>query len=332
MNTNKLTAIESSSQAHAAELLLIRSNVAAVETPLSSIRDQLPLLQGSVDTTAHLVASQSRVITHRIQESSQVIRQDFHQANDTIELQLRQQQDALGRVEQLLEKLQRRDKRRQPKKVLAARAASKPAALRELCDSIQAPKQNRSQGFLLDKSACISQNRAVDPFYNSPFMSTTGRRCICHQHHRLTANRGVQLGHMYLSSKTEIQGHWPSCPLSNIANRNRRAVSLKYFGLARMLNSVIDITFAWTTGAGGFSISPNFTYYPTVDTKSAPAFRIMDLLQSFCMFCRSGKMKPFMATCLTKLVRLFNEKKAHPAAVGDHNETLIYAAGTVVRL
>ena len=99
-----------------------------------------------------------------------------------------------------------------------------------------------------------------------------------------------------------------------------------------MLNSVLDLTFAWTSGAGGFSISPNFTYYPTVDTKSDPAFRIVELIDNCFFLCKAGNKEAFMAACLTRLARLFNEKKANPVAVGDRNETLMHAAGLAVGL
>ncbi|KAI1377172.1 hypothetical protein F4677DRAFT_415538 [Hypoxylon crocopeplum] len=328
LNTNKLTAIESSSQAHASELLLIRSEVAVVGAPVASIRDQLPLLQGSVDTTAHLVG----VIAHEIPESNQAIRQDVQRYHESTQLQFRQHQEALGKVEQLLKKLQRQGEQSQSKETLAARAAGKPAALKELCDSIQASKQSHRQSFQLDQTACRSQDKAVSPFRSSRLTSITGRVCICHHPHWRMARTGIQLGHVYLSSEWETQGHWPSCPLSETARKNRRAVNLKYTGLARTLKSIINVSFAWTSGAGGFSISPNFAYYPTVDVKSDPAFRILRLIRSYLLYSKLGNREPFIVACLGKLVRLFDEKKAYPTVVSDRNESLMHYAADVVRL
>lgn len=245
-NTNKLSGIESSSQSHASELLLVRSKLEAVETPVARIHDRLPFLQGSVDTTACLVVSHSGVIAHRIQESIQAIREDLQRSQDLMQLQFKQQKEKFRRVEQLLEKFQQQNEQRQSTQTIAARAASKPAILKELCDSIQATEQSHSQGSTLDHAGYDSQNKVVAPSQNSRFTSTRGRVCICPRPHRLMERRGIQLGHVHFSSEWKTQGRWPSCPLSKTAREHRRAISLKYSGLTRILESVINISFAWS--------------------------------------------------------------------------------------
>ncbi|XXH05703.1 hypothetical protein Hte_012138 [Hypoxylon texense] len=327
LNIKKLVTIESSSQAHASELLLIGTKVAAIETPISNIHDQLRLSQINADTTAH-------VITHSIEQSTQAIRQDFQQSQDLMKLQLREQQEALERFEQQLGKLYRQGERIQSKKALAARAASKPAALKELCDIIRAPNQSRNLGSTPDQHDNLPRNRGAALFQSSQFTSTTSRICICHRPHQHVTGAGIQLGYVYLSNESETRGHWPSCPLSKAANRNRRVISLKYTGLARILKSAIGISFECNFGAGGFGISPNFTYYPTVDENSDPAFRIIDLMGSVfdAELEELGSMERFMAACLKKLVRLFDEKRAHPAAVNGRNQSLMHQAALQVGL
>ncbi|KAJ8125608.1 hypothetical protein O1611_g8030 [Lasiodiplodia mahajangana] len=53
--------------------------------------------------------------------------------------------------------------------------------------------------------------------------------------------------------------------------------AIEYRGLTKLLKTAFVLSFINTYGAGGGSISQGFTYYPTVDEKIAPAFRIMDL-------------------------------------------------------
>lgn len=207
------------------------------------------------------------------------MRQDFQRSHDSMQLKFRQQQETLERFQKLLEKLQRQDERSQSKEILIARAAGKPAALKELCDIIRVPKESNTHAFPLDQTTLRSQSMAVAPLQNPRSTPATDSVCICHRPHRLMAKMGIELGHIYLSSDWETQGHWPSCPFSKAERKSRRALSLKYNGLARMLNWVINVSFAWTSGAGGFSISPNFTYHPTVDIDSAAAFRIIGLIR-----------------------------------------------------
>ncbi|OTB04765.1 hypothetical protein M426DRAFT_151661 [Hypoxylon sp. CI-4A] len=327
-NTNKLTAIQSSSQTHTSELVLLRSKVEVVEAPITSIHNRLPLLQDSVESTAQLVGG----ITNEIQASSQAIQQGLQQSHDLIQIQFRQQQERLGKLEGLLEKLQPQDERNQPKHTLAARVASKPAALKELCDGILAPNKRHDRDIPLDQAACESQNRVASPLHNSQYTSNTNTICICcHRPHRLTSRTEIHLGHVYLYSEWESKGHWPGCPLSKTARKSRRAFNLKYTGLIRMVELAIGASFMWTSGAGGFSISPNFTYYPTVDRTSDPAFRIMSMMGYSWAYCLTKNKKPFMVACLRKLVKLFDDKKACPLAVDNWNHSLMREAADAVR-
>lgn len=59
---------------------------------------------------------------------------------------------------------------------------------------------------------------------------------------------------------------------------NQRLIRLRYAGLSRLLSSAICLTFTLFSGAGAYSLSPTFTYYPTVDESTAPAFRILNVV------------------------------------------------------
>lgn len=120
-----------------------------------------------------------------------------------MQLKFRQQQEALEGFQKLLEKIQRQHERSQSKETLIARAAGKPAALKELCDIIRAPKQSNTHAFTLDQTTLRSQSMTVAPLQNSQSRSATDSICICRRPHRLIAKMGIELGHIYLSSDWE---------------------------------------------------------------------------------------------------------------------------------
>jgi hypothetical protein len=82
-------------------------------------------------------------------------------------------------------------------------------------------------------------------------------------------------------------------------------------------------------GAGGWSLSPNFTYHPTVDERSAPAFRIMKIIQMAAFPARldptaSIWWEKLIGLALTKMLALFRTGKASPLAVDYKNQSLLH--------
>ncbi|KAK9420112.1 putative Fungal N-terminal domain-containing protein [Seiridium unicorne] len=306
-STNKLASIESSFQGHASKLLHIHSIVKAVQEPLVAICDRLPILQDSFEASSRLVESHSGRIVDVVEESTQAIQ-------------------ALEKFGKLLKHIQREDRRSRPKKSAAAIALIGPAALKRLCGSAQSLKQRHNPDFALHQIGLSSRVAMKAPSHNSQPASAAGRICICPLPHRIVVQRGIQLGHISISNESEVKGHWPSCPHSESANKTRKALSLKYTGFARILQSAIHASFAWTSGAGGFSISPNITCYPTMDDKTDYAFRIIDLMGRCFHVCYSGNKEPFMTTCLRKLLAVLDTRKAYPAAVNARGDNLIHCA------
>ena len=265
------------------------------------------------------------VLTHTIQETSHAVGQGLQQSHEAMQSQLMQQRQALGRLEKLMENLQQDEPR--PPKNLARRAASKPAAFKEICDGVYELEQKYISSPTLDESAHSSQNRDAVAFQSLRSTPIRNRLCICTHPYRLMAKEGLWRGHGYLlASEWESQGHWPSCPLSKTVKKSRRAISLEYAGLARVVKLIIKVTFAWTSGAGGSSISPNFTYVPTVDQKSSPAFRILNLMLQYYWIENRRPSGLLLAAGAKRLARLLYEKRVHPAAVAENNQNLMHRA------
>ena len=93
-----------------------------------------------------------------------------------------------------------------------------------------------------------------------------------------------------------------------------------------------------TRGVGGWSISPSFTYYPTVDAETAPAFRILTLLKHAMRVIpyddpgprTPARLEELVALALVKLVTLFQTSKASPLAVDSRNKSLVHYAAEMV--
>lgn len=299
-------------------MLLIRSEVAALATPVANINDKLPDLLNSVDQTVQFVMAHSGAMGHEIQDSSQRVRYDLQHSHNLIVEHLKtidQKVQILGEDNNSLRKL-------------VFRAASKPAALKSLCDDIKFSGKSDNLGIPLDRSKSHQQSTSSDVSRNPRTAMQVSNVCICPRPARSCMQMQMQRGHTYLSGEWESHGHWPSCPLSKTPRKQRLKASLKYTGVSRLLKSVIEISFALTSGAGGCSISPSFTYYPTVDVKSDPAFRLIDLMGSV---LPAPSTAPFVILCLRKLAKILGERRTYPTAVDDQNRTLMHHAISSVR-
>jgi hypothetical protein len=156
--------------------------------------------------------------------------------------------------------------------------------------------------------------------------------CICRSRRRLQ-RKNLNWGSFIFSLESAMEQHLPGCPLIQASGaESTRKVALTYTGIRRLLNSAVQLSFAMTSGAGGWSISPNFIYYPTVDRTTAPTFRILDLLRrSRIRLLRDkealGSTGRFNleSSALASLLRLFRSGKASPRAVDHNNQSLAHA-------
>ncbi|KAK8061164.1 hypothetical protein PG997_015385 [Apiospora hydei] len=313
---------------NANQVLQLTVNGLTLEMAGSGV-EKLTMIESGSPAIIPLLGICDRVVTtDQLQENSRVTQGMFERSHDSLQLTLRFQSEKIERMEKLLENLQ-------PPGVLtsqsvgtmAHKVAGKPAALKELCDTI----------------CDVPEKQPYQPPRSVPFpdqgrrmTSATERICICPlspRSHRLTTHRTVQLGHFHLSEEQETRGHWPSCPLSRIqpTRKNHRTVGFKYAGLGRILSSIVGASFTFTSGAGSFSIGANLTYYPTVDVKSDPSFCIMRLIEDFPYHAKVNETGAlFMNACIKRLDRLFNEKKAYSTAVSDRNKSLMHLATKTV--
>jgi hypothetical protein len=109
-------------------------------------------------------------------------------------------------------------------------------------------------------------------------------------------------------------------------------MGFRYTGLRRLLKSAVQISFAMQFGAGGWSISPSFTYYPTVDAKTAPAFRMVGVMHDALKKSLPAQWEKLTGLMLTKILKLFQTGKAFPLAVDFQNRSLLHHLARLVSL
>lgn len=156
--------------------------------------------------------------------------------------------------------------------IALTRLASKPSVLKETYDNfwlIQADQAARSFSF---------EQHTHRQSSNFGLASQTS--CYC-QKKAVAQQQATKFRNFYLIKKTTTsQRHLKGCAFAHqsmIATENaRRNV---YTGLRGLLSVALELSISWTSGAGGFSISPSITVRPIVDEATSPVFRVIMLMK-----------------------------------------------------
>lgn len=331
-----LAVVQSASLGISSKMSHVQSGLAAVESPIVKISDQLCLLQDGVDDNTHMVASQYRGLSNQVEVGRNDVLQNVQGITDTVhhlaQLQLKHEHDTIQRHQEIIKNLdclfktvQQNHGHSHTRRAVVRELAGKQAFLKEISDAAQQSEKIHDKVMALDMPGNTSQNKLEPSMRGSRLTSVLGRVCICHRLKSMTERKGLQLGYASLSGEWETLAHWPSCPMADVNTKKRVTMGFQYNGLARILKTTISVSFAMTYGAGGFSISPYFTCIPTVDKNSDPAFRILELIGNGAFDLEHQDPKPFIIACMKKLIRLLHDGKLCPTAVSDQNESLMHA-------
>lgn len=237
---------------------------------------------------------------------------------------------------QILEHLQQSHVQIPAGEAVVCGLAGKPALLKKLSDEVQSSRQMHDQLVKADRCTPLSQKTFGSPIRHSTSRPVMGRVCTCPRLQSAIRSKWIQLGHASFSSERETIAHWPSCPMAKMSMKTRMTIGFRYSGLVRILKTAVNVSFAMTSGAGGFSISPNFTCSPTVDDDFDPAFCIVTLIGDgvFCLQKKNPEL--FMMACIRRLIRLLDDRKVCAIAVDSQNMTLMHhtilAVGSSVRM
>lgn len=216
-------------------------------------------------------------------------------------------------VSELGDKFERLDLalRSLPTREELGRLISKPGLLKELCDIME------------ETPALInSQHSGL-----LPRTSLARRICICQK--RVTRSRRALIWGPWqvLTDASTTHDHIPDCICYSqdaAVSSKRWAVAFK--GLQGLIDCAIEVSFSYSFGAGGGSLSPGFNHYPTIDRRRDPAFRIMRLFKYACLKldgCESG-VEEFLEQCLENIALLYRRGKASPKAVDLYGRSVLH--------
>lgn len=206
---------------------------------------------------------------------------------------------------------------------------SKPENFRQVCDLIGLekglPNQDTAVAFSSPTTTVVSGSTMMSSGTITPL------RCSCRarRRHKIKA---AWWGPVSLFSETQSTPHMPDCPMAGFpAEHASQTVGAKFIGFRQVLKFAVNISFTMKSGAGGMSIGKNFTYYPTVDEKTAPAFRIVRLFRdTIYMFGEQESKDRFLRKACDKLVELFRQSQASPVAVDTGNRNLMHHLARIV--
>lgn len=125
----------------------------------------------------------------------------------------------------------------------------------------------------------------------------------------------------------------PGCPRARLPGAGQtRTIAVEYTGLKRLLKTAIKVSFSLRTGAGGWSISPTFAYYPTVNEFREPAFQLIALLRD-CLYNAEEPppfFEEFTKIVLAEVFSLLETGKISPRAVDSKNRTLLHYLAVLI--
>lgn len=289
------------------------AQLGAIQSQVTDIHDSLPLVQARTDNLESLVRQVLVDLQTTMNGNCQEVCNLGHILPDESRLTDRLQSRLISRA-------------------AAGRLIGKPDALRELCDASRTrAKPAADRG--------ISTANDDEEQFASTLSLLAGSSFACSCRPRLQRQRsGAVWGPLAFYSETTTREHLPGCPLARAVDSGRnRKVGFEFTGLRSLLNAAVQVSFVTKSGAGGFSISPNFTYYPTVDENTAPAFRMVNLIRLSQTAPELVRGPPrwrdaFAALVLAKLVQLFRSQRASPLAVDSRNRSLVHHAAHHVSL
>lgn len=191
------------------------------------------------------------------------------------------------------------------------RLISKPGQLRELCDSI-----GETPGFANYQQLTYRSR-----------INTVRRTCVCRK--RVTRTRQALLWGPWqaLADTSTTRDHSTDCicHVQGAAAASKRW-SVVFKGLQGLINRAVEVSFSYSFGAGGCSLSPGFNYFPTVDRRRDPAFRIMNLF-SWAVTSPDKpepKFEEFLEQCMESMALLYRRGKASPRAVDLYGRGVLH--------
>ncbi|KAI0864842.1 hypothetical protein F4860DRAFT_510599 [Xylaria cubensis] len=157
------------------------------------------------------------------------------------------------------------------------------------------------------------------------------RVCSCRQS-RKTSFYGRSWGYFSFSCGTSsTRRHLPDCPFSQIDGELQATMfTVEHKGFRNFFQTAIALSLLDTRGAGGRSISPNLTYYPTVDERNAPVFRIIEIAMRMTLWYGINEaVIKTLRNCFNSIFILYSRNKASPKDIGSNGQSLMNSTAEI---
>lgn len=198
---------------------------------------------------------------------------------------------------------------------MMAVALASPSALKGICDVVSESGKAMHGG-----SDMAMQARGYRRY---------SRACDCRPRvHRYTRASPSLLSFSLEEEVTENRLHRPDCVYSKLnPTETSRRLALTYTGLRRYLSTAISVGLRADYGAGGSSIGPVLRYSRTVDSRTSPAFILMQRL----IVALDYSWNPNSISVDIKVVKrgletlqnLYGDGRASPCDVNEYGATVL---------
>lgn len=207
-----------------------------------------------------------------------------------------------------------------PSREELGRLIAKPSQLKELCNIMEETPERSTP-----RHASLS-----------PHFRLARRACICRK--RLVRSKQALLwGPWRALAETSItHHHLPDCIYYRQgAEELSTRWAVAFTGLQKLVSRAIEVSFSYSLGAGGCSLSPGFTHYPTIDHNRDPAFRIIGLMNRaidpLTLTSGDSSLGEFVEKGIHKIILLYRRGKASTKAVDLYGRGVLHHFGFLVR-
>ncbi|ENH71441.1 hypothetical protein FOC1_g10007673 [Fusarium oxysporum f. sp. cubense race 1] len=119
--------------------------------------------------------------------------------------------------------------------------------------------------------------------------------------------------------------HAPECPMSKLPAATRQTKRVLNFSIPTLQNyygRASKVSFSYTTGAGILGFGQTLTWITTVDEKSSPVFRLVQMMEIYNRLPRKD-MRILLASCLRRLVWCYVNYHASVTDVNKSGDSII---------
>ncbi|KFA45656.1 hypothetical protein S40293_08919 [Stachybotrys chartarum IBT 40293] len=275
------------------ELTCIRSELSALHGPFSGMKSQLSGLQN--ESVAHV--AELRSINTNLVNTNAELRQE------------------IGQITQVLQTITLAEAEAKRDRAAILQLVAKPELLRNLCD----------QATQSAETTPASRHDGQPVRRQTPGMAF----CTCPQKRTRKLHRS-SYGPFHFYKISSAFRHSVHCPVSSLglAEEQQTWGCVLASVPALFIRKAVEVSYCMTAGAGGFSISPRFTYYCTVNATKSPVFRtIRTLFQSmparrpdrYIRGYEQSQWCRLLHVTMNKIVQSYRDKAASPFDVDDRN-------------